>query len=112
MKTKLPTITEAEFTTQVVQCAKLYGWLVYHALPGMNRRGKWSSGTQGDVGFPDVVCVHPKRGLMLVAELKVGKNKMTHAQINWHHAFLAADVGAYVWHPDDWPLIEKVFKLV
>jgi hypothetical protein len=47
---------------------------------------------------------------LLVAELKVGKNKPTAAQAEWLSAFRAAGVPAFVWRPQDWPAIEQALR--
>lgn len=103
----LPNITEAEFMSQVLQFAKLRGWLVAHFRAGMTRSGRWATQCQADAaGFPDLLMVRGDR--LIVAELKVGKNKTTDAQSMWLAAFTEAEVPAFVWYPNAWPEIEKV----
>lgn len=99
--------TEAQFTKMVTDLARLRGWLVYHALPLRTAKG-WATGTMGDAGWPDVVaCGH---GRLVVAELKVGRNKPTAAQEAWLAALRAVPgVEVYVWRPDNWPMIDETF---
>jgi hypothetical protein len=107
MTAPAPATTETAFTSKVVDYAKLRGWRIYHALPGQARAGRWVTGTQGHVGFPDIVAVRDRR--VVVAELKVGRNKASAPQTAWLEAFMAANVETYLWLPADWPEIEKVF---
>jgi hypothetical protein len=54
---KLPTITEAEFLAQVLQLAKLCGWLTAHFRPAKTAHG-WRTAVQGDgAGWPDLVLL-------------------------------------------------------
>ena len=94
--------TEAAFTRMVIELAHLYGWLAYHPLPLRTAKG-WATGTQGDPGFPDVVLA--RRGVVLLVELKVGKNTPTPAQRRWIEAS-----GARVWYPRDWDEIEEALR--
>lgn len=100
--------TEAEFQRQVLDLAKLCGFLRCHFRPAMNRRGKWATAIEGDAGFPDTVIVHPIRGRLIFAELKVHPNKATPDQLRWIEALQAAGQYARVWYPDDWPEIEAI----
>jgi hypothetical protein len=100
------TETEAGFTTAVIALARLHGWVVNHQLPLRTARG-WATGTQGDVGFPDVIAV--KGGRLIIAELKV-KTAVRPEQDIWLNRF-AAVPGAevYVWRPVDWNRIVATF---
>lgn len=101
--------TEAEFTRMFLDLARLRGWMSAHFRPGMDRRGRWRTAVQGDgAGFPDALLVRPRDGKMLVAELKVGRNRTTPEQDRWLAAFRAAGVPAEVLTPDDWPKIEQL----
>lgn len=102
-------LTEIEFTSMVLKLAKLHGWRTMHQLPGMNRRGAWTTATQGDgVGWPDIVFLRDDK--LIVAELKVGKNKVTPAQDEWLDAFAMAGIDTFTWTPEDWPEIETVLR--
>jgi hypothetical protein len=106
--TTLPRITEAGFLAQALSLARLRGYRVAHFRPARTRSG-WRTPCQADAaGFPDLLLL--KGGRMLVAELKVGKGKLTPEQCLWIAAFEAAGVPAYVWRPDDWPAIEEVLR--
>lgn len=92
-------VTEREFTSWLIELAQLRGWMVHHAMPAMNLRGRWATWQQGQAGFPDVVLVHPD-GHCVVAELKVGRNRPSIRQEQWLAAFRAAGIEAYLWR---WP---------
>lgn len=98
---------ESDFTTQVIDLAHWCGWLAFHQLPAQHRAGKWSSATQGDTGFPDLILA---RDRVVVAELKVGKNKPTEKQWAWINRFRESGVEAYVWTPDDMDEIRQVLR--
>lgn len=95
VRVKTLKLTEKQFMAQVVQLAKLRGWLVYHTFD--SRRS-----TQG---FPDLVLV---RGpILLFVELKV-RAKISIYQTMWNDALIEAGAHAVVWRPEDWPQIEDV----
>lgn len=74
-------MNEAEFLSQVVKLAHMYGWLCSHQRPAWTSKG-FRTALQGDPGALDLLLAHPERGLIF-AELKVGKNKPTKAQEKW-----------------------------
>lgn len=92
-------ITERALKDACVDLAKAYGWLVFHALPSINVRGRWATHFQGHPGFPDLVLVH-QAGDMLVAELKSEIGRLTPSQQRFLDAFRANDVDAYLWRPE------------
>jgi len=104
---RLPAITEAEFTRMVIQFAQLHGWRVAHFRPAQTKAGKWVTAVQGDgKGYPDLTIV--RRGRLIFAELKVGRNPTTPEQEQWLADFAEVPgVLAVVWKPADWPAIEK-----
>jgi len=75
-------INERQFQAAIIELAKWNGWKVFHPLPAQNARGGWRTAQAGDIGFPDLVLVHPERGVIF-AELKT------------------AGAEAYVWRPRD-----------
>lgn len=110
-KSKLPKITENEFTAQVIQLAQACGWRVAHFRPARTATG-WRTAVQGDgKGFPDLVLAHKERGRVIFAELKVGNNKPSPEQNDWLQTLAAVSISAgvsvYLWTPDDWPEIER-----
>jgi hypothetical protein len=97
-------LTEGQFTTQVIELAKLYGWTVCHFRPAKTAKG-YRTAIQGDAGFPDIVAC--RSGRKIVAELKVGTRRATPEQLQWLAAW-GAD--AFLWYPKDWDQIEAVFS--
>jgi hypothetical protein len=100
----MPRITEAEFTTQVIGLALLYGWTVTHFRPAKTAKG-WRTAIQGDAGFFDIVAA--RNGRKIGAELKVGNGKPTPEQLRWLREW-GSD--GYLWYPKDWDQIESVFS--
>ena len=96
---------ERSFQAAVVEYAKLNGWMVFH--PYDSRRS--------EPGYPDLTMV--RDGVLVFAELKVGKNKTTPAQKKWLEALhsveevsgigTATNVVVWVWTPEQWDTIER-----
>lgn len=96
-------ITEKQFEAQVKDLAKLLGWKYYHT---------WRS-IHSPAGFPDVVMV--RNGLVIFAELKSEKGKMSEAQEQWIDelkvvANHSLGVMAFVWKPSDWEEIVSILR--
>jgi hypothetical protein len=92
-------IRESAFRDAVVALAKYRGWLVYWT---------WNS-KHSPAGFPDIIAA--RRGRIVAAELKVGRNKPTAAQEAWLAALAEnAGIETYVWYPEDWDAIEEVLS--
>lgn len=89
-------ISEKEFQSQVIQLAKLLGWLVYHTHD--SRRSV--------AGFPDLILL--RNGRLVVIELKVGKNRATPEQVVWLEAFAKIADYVAVWTPQHWAEIQEV----
>jgi hypothetical protein len=86
-------MTEAQFTETVIELAKLRGWRVAHFRPARTSRG-WRTPMMGDVGFPDLVLA--RKGEVIFAELKVGNNKMSAAQVAWADQIMSVRL----WRPE------------
>ena len=93
-------VKESYFQSQVIMLAKLHGWLVMHTRAVEIRPGVWKTPLQGHAGFPDLVLVHPDRGLIF-AELKSDKGKLSAMQIVWSEALTIAGQEVYLWRPRD-----------
>lgn len=96
MGVRIRKLTEKEFMAQVVALAGLCGWKVYHTYD--SRRSV--------AGYPDLTLIRGR--VLVVAELKVGRNKLTPEQAAWVAAFEGAGIPAYLWTPDSWDDIEAV----
>lgn len=99
---------EKEFTAQVIDLARMFGWLSAHFRPAKTATG-WRTPVQGDgAGWPDLFLV---RGCQaLAAELKVGRNKPSAEQDQWLDALRAAGIPAFVWRPSDLDRIVEVLR--
>ena len=93
-------VNERQFQAAIIELAKWNGWKVFHPLPAQNARGGWRTAQAGDIGFPDLVLVHPRRGVIF-AELKTAIGKLSDEQNDWLEALYAAGAEAYVWRPRD-----------
>lgn len=104
---KMPRITEAEFTNQVLQLARLRGWRTAHFRPARTAAG-WRTPVQGDgKGWPDLVLVRRER--IVVVELKRSKKeRLRPEQADWIWALEQTSIEVAIWTPEDWPIIEKV----
>lgn len=106
--TKLPTITEAELTGQILQYAKLRGWTTAHFRPARTKDG-WRTAVSGDgKGFPDLFMVRKRDKRAVAAELKVGKNKPTPEQLAWLDLMAACGIETYLWRETDRDEIERI----
>jgi hypothetical protein len=85
-------LSEKQFQAEVLALARRHGWKCYHA----------HDSRKSAAGFPDLVLV---RDRVIVAELKVGDNRLSADQVVWLEAFAAAGVEVHEWYPRDWPAI-------
>jgi hypothetical protein len=92
-------MTENDWLTWVVDVAKLHGWRVGHFRPARTVKG-WRTPVQGDKGFADLVLA--RAGVVLVAELKTDRGRLTPDQRAWLAAL--GPVGV-VWRPRDRDLV-------
>ena len=102
MPAKDGSISEAEFTSAVVALFQLYGWRVCHIRPAKTAKG-WRTAYEGHAGLPDIIAA--RGGVIIMAELKVGRNKPTADQVQWLEAS-----GSPVWRPEDWDNILEIAK--
>ena len=82
-------VTEAAFTTQVMELAHALGWLVHHTHD--SRTNHWST----DKGLPDLCLA--RNGRVVFAELKKVGQKPRPEQRAWLEA-----AGGYCWPPLEW----------
>lgn len=76
-------MTEAQFQAQVVQLAKMAGWLVHAERPAQTGRG-WRTPIQGHAGFFDLVLI--RSGQVLFVELKSRIGQLRPEQREWFAA--------------------------
>jgi hypothetical protein len=93
-------VSEQEFTDTVVELAGWGRWRVVHIRNIKLADGRWTVPYQGDLGLPDLILA--RGGVVLLAELKVGRNKPKPEQALWLEA--AGPCGR-LWYPSDLPAI-------
>lgn len=81
-------VREREWQQQVIDLARMYGWLVYHTFD--SRRS--------EPGFPDLTLVHSG---VVFAELKTDRGRLSPAQEVWLSRLRAAGAEVHVWRPRD-----------
>lgn len=90
--TTAPNLTEAQFQQQVIDLAKLHGYLlIYHT----------HNSRRSEPGFPDLVLVSLSRELCLIRELKTEQGRLSPAQTLWLGGMRKAGLNAGVWRPSD-----------
>ena len=82
-------MSEKQFQKAVIDLAKWTGWLAYHTYD--SRRS--------EPGFPDLVLVHPTRGV-LFRELKTMKGRVSAHQRKWLDKLALAGADVAVWRPN------------
>lgn len=94
--------SEESFLANILEQAKLYGWLAFHPRPARTEKG-WRTLTQGDKGWPDLVlCKAPR---FLVVELKTERGTLSKEQEAWLQDLRGAGVDARIWRPS---MIEEI----
>lgn len=94
-------MTERDLQTAVIEAAHLLGWHIAHFRPAHTARG-WRTPVEADgAGFPDLVMIHPRGGL-LIRELKAAKGQVSPEQAVWLDLFKRARLDGGVWRTDDW----------
>lgn len=88
---------EEELEDNVLQLAKLLGWVAVHHRPARTADGGWRTAIKGQKGFPDLVLA--RDGQVLFRELKRQKGKPTAEQEIWLEAL--GDFGG-IWRPQQW----------
>lgn len=83
--------------------AHALGWHGVHFRPARTRHG-WRVPVSGDMGkgWPDLVLVHPRRGRVIVAELKSDGGRVEAEQLGVLELFAnVPGVLAVIWRPRD-----------
>ena len=95
--------SERLFQDKVRTIFQMAGWQTFHPTPHLVRQGVWRSDGKG---FPDLVCAHPKRGV-LFAELKAEGGRVSEHQELWRIA-IEGHVEYYLWRPSDLQRIAEI----
>ena len=93
-------ISEKHFQSQVLDLAKLSGWLVYHTFDSC----------RSVPGFPDLVLVRPPR--LIFAELKSEEGRIRPEQRAWLEALSGCTQAAEscLWRPRDLEEAQKILE--
>lgn len=92
-------VTEADLLRTVVELAAWSGCLVHHCRPAFSIKG-WRTPIQGDRGFPDLVIVHPRHGIVFV-ELKAVSGRLSGEQELWHLKLVGQNAMWACWTPNE-----------
>lgn len=97
-------MTEGQLLETVMQLAKFHGWQVTHFRPAWTEVG-WRTALSGHKGFPDLVLA--RGGVVLIAELKTVKGRVTKEQQRWADA-----IGEQyrLWRPTDLDSIKEELR--
>ena len=89
--------TELQCQATLIAAAKRGGWLVHAERPALTQSGRWATNVQGDTGWPDLVLVHPERGMLLVELKRKPSGRVQPNQQRWHDTLAAAGHPVAVW---------------
>ena len=92
-------LSEAAFTTWVVDLAMLCGWRVQHIRPARTA-ASWRTPVQGHAGGPDLLLA--RHGVVLGAELKTRRGRLRPDQRAWLDHL---GPSGRLWRPVDAPTI-------
>lgn len=101
---------ETEWQAEFVKLAGMLGWQHMHVRRSIGKGKKWVTATNV-VGWPDLTCWHPRRGLIFV-ELKTDAkgSKTTPEQDEVHASLRAAGQLVFVWRPSDLEEAQRVLS--
>lgn len=117
-------MAERDFQRSVMELAELSGWETLHVRTSM-QQGRYMTATTGTMakGWPDLVLIHKKRRVLIFAELKAARGRLSVEQeralsvleaiesvpmySDWTHSTpIRTGIYTVVWRPSDWPSIE------
>jgi hypothetical protein len=102
-----PRLSERDFQAQIIQLARMSGWLCYHT----------HDSRRSEPGWPDLTMVQPgcddRPGRIIFVELKTDTGRVTPAQRTWLEALARCpNVEVHVWRPSQWDEIVSRLKYV
>lgn len=96
---------EEDYEDAIIEAATAAGWLAHAERRSASAKG-YRTAIKGARGWPDLVLVHERRRIFLVAELKRRSNSPTVDQTRWLRSINAAGGTARLWWlPDQYPAI-------
>lgn len=100
---------EKHFATQIEHLLTLHRWRWTHFEPAVRQSGTWATALRGQKGLPDYVAV--RDGLLLFAEIKGDRGRLTPDQAEWLEALRRVDtVRAELWYPEDLNEIKDLLR--
>lgn len=99
-------MTEAQLVHTLLDALARRGWMVCHFRPARTAHG-WRTAIEGHAGAPDIIAVHPVRGILLI-EAKASDGRLRPEQVQWKEAAEAASerypeaIRYLVARPRDW----------
>lgn len=99
-------LTERAWQRQVIDYARLRGWLLYHHRPALRPSGNWSTALTGAPGMPDLILARGQR--LVFAELKTQTGRVSDSQKTWLAALEQCPVEVYLWRPSDWETVRAI----
>jgi hypothetical protein len=100
---------EKDFATQTEHLLNLFGWRWCHFEPAVRQSGGWATPLRGQKGLPDYVAV--RNGLLLFAEIKGDRGRLTPDQSEWLDDLRQVDtVRAELWYPEDLHEIKDILR--
>lgn len=81
-------MTEEQLVSAIMDLAALSGWKVVHYRPARSAKG-WRTPLAGHAGAPDIIAVHPVRGVLMI-EAKSDKGRLREEQQEWAWAITEA----------------------
>jgi hypothetical protein len=85
---------------KVANLATMGDWRWCHFRPMAGPDGRWRTPLAGHPGLPDMILVHPRRGLFTMAELKSGTGRPSPEQRGWLDDLQLTGIDARVWRPE------------
>lgn len=99
-------MTEDELVRAILEALRITGWRAVHYRPARTARG-WRTPLSGDAGAPDIIAIHPDRGVLLI-EAKSDIGRLRPEQLEWREWAEAAatrypeSIRYVVARPRDW----------
>ena len=104
----------SDWEKTIIKYARVNGWRVHHSSKVKTKTG-WLTPIGGDKGYPDLTMVREES--ILFVECKTGMGRLSKDQEQWISQFKRAtrginNIGVHVWHPKDWPEIQRLLERV
>jgi hypothetical protein len=103
-----PGLTEKQLERAIVEMARFFGWIVFHARPAQTQKGWRTPVAYDGKGYPDLTLVGPR---VVFAEIKaLPSGKLSAEQVVWRDRIHAAGGEWYLWTSKEWQdgTVEKI----